>query len=138
MNFLTKLCQLSNELHLPAGAEGQLAALLELVATDPAAPTSVTSPDEAVDTHIADSLSALPFLPDTGPVVDIGSGAGFPGLPLAIAIFLYEQRKERENEEGEIHQNLADEYTNFLKLVLDNADLQLIRRMPDGEAKLDA
>ena len=49
-------------------------------------------------------------------------------LPFAIAIFIYEQRKERQNEEGEIHQRLADDYTSFLKLVLDNADLQLIRR----------
>lgn len=48
------------------------------------------------------------------------------GLPLAILIFLYEQRKERQNEE-ELYQRLSDEYTNFLKLVLENADLQLLR-----------
>jgi len=50
------------------------------------------------------------------------------GLPLAIGIFLYEQRKERQNEEGELYQRLSDEYTNFLKLVLENADLQLLRQ----------
>lgn len=50
------------------------------------------------------------------------------GLPLAILVFIYEQRKERQNEEEEIFQRLSDEYREFLKLVLDNADLQLLRR----------
>lgn len=50
------------------------------------------------------------------------------GLPLAILVFIYEQRKERDNEEEEIFQRLSDEYREFLKLVLDNADLQLLRR----------
>jgi hypothetical protein len=50
------------------------------------------------------------------------------GLPLALLVFIYEQRKERANEEEEIFQRLSDEYREFLKLVLDNADLQLLRR----------
>ena len=50
------------------------------------------------------------------------------GLPLAILIFVFEQRKERQNEEEEIFQRLSDEYREFLKLVLDNADLHLLRR----------
>lgn len=50
------------------------------------------------------------------------------GLPFAIVVFLLEQRKERQNEEEEIYQRLSDEYREFLKLVLDNADLQLLRR----------
>ena len=49
------------------------------------------------------------------------------GLPFAIAVFLLEQRKERRNEDEEIFQRLSDEYREFLKLVLDNADLQLLR-----------
>ena len=49
------------------------------------------------------------------------------GLPFAIAVFIYEQRKERHNEDEEIFQRLSDEYREFLKLVLDNADLQLLR-----------
>src|SRR5205823_3057031 len=56
------------------------------------------------------------------------------GLPCAIAIFIYEQRKERQNEEEEIFQRLSDEYREFLKLVLDNADLQLLRREPTSQA----
>ena len=47
------------------------------------------------------------------------------GLPLAIAVFLYEQRKERENEEEEVYQLLSDNYQDFLKVALENPDLRL-------------
>ena len=59
------------------------------------------------------------------------------GLPLAIGIFLYEQRKERQNEEGELYQRLSDEYTNFLKLALENADLQLLRQQGQPQSLTD-
>jgi hypothetical protein len=49
-------------------------------------------------------------------------------LPFAIVVFVLEQRKERQSEEEEIFQRLSDEYREFLKLVLDNADLHLLRR----------
>ena len=55
------------------------------------------------------------------------------GLPLAILTFVLEQRKERQNEEEEIFQRLSDEYREFLKLVLDNADLHLLRREGNRE-----
>jgi hypothetical protein len=48
------------------------------------------------------------------------------GLPLAIAVFLFEQRKERENEEEEVYQQLSDSYQDFLKVALENADLRLL------------
>ena len=47
------------------------------------------------------------------------------GLPLAIIVFLYEQRRERENEEEEVYQLLSDNYQDFLKIALDNPDLKL-------------
>ena len=47
------------------------------------------------------------------------------GLPWAVWVFLREQRKERENEEEEAYQHLSDAYNDFLKVVLDHADLQL-------------
>ena len=50
------------------------------------------------------------------------------GLPVAIVTYMLEQRKERQNEEEEIFQRLSDEYREYLKLVLDNSDLHLLRR----------
>jgi hypothetical protein len=47
------------------------------------------------------------------------------GLPLAIFVFIYEQRKARENEEEQINQLLSDGYIDFLKLTIDNPDLKL-------------
>jgi hypothetical protein len=49
-------------------------------------------------------------------------------LPFAILVFVFERRKERLAEEEELNQRLSDEYIGFLKLVLDNADLQLLHR----------
>ena len=47
------------------------------------------------------------------------------GLPLAIGVFIFEQRRERANEEEEIFLKLSDDYSRFMQLVLQNADLQL-------------
>jgi cell division protein FtsL len=50
------------------------------------------------------------------------------GLPMAIIVFIYEQRKDRQNDEEEVFQRLSDEYSDFLKLVLEHADLHLFRQ----------
>jgi len=47
------------------------------------------------------------------------------GLPLAIFVFAYEQRKERDNEDEAVYQLLSDNYQDFLKVALDNSDLRL-------------
>ncbi len=47
------------------------------------------------------------------------------GLPLAIAVFVYEQRKERDNEEEEVYQLLSDNYQDFLKTALEHSELRL-------------
>jgi hypothetical protein len=47
------------------------------------------------------------------------------GLPLAICVFLFEKRKERENEDEEVYQLLSDNYQDFLKVALANPDLKL-------------
>lgn len=46
-------------------------------------------------------------------------------LPFAIGVFLFEQRKERENEEEAIWQQISDAYIDFLEVVLANPDLRL-------------
>jgi 16S rRNA (guanine527-N7)-methyltransferase len=65
----------------------ELDALLEALA-DPAAPTSIHDRRRARDVHVADSLSALdvPEVREAGRIADLGSGAGPPGLVLAIAL----------------------------------------------------
>lgn len=54
------------------------------------------------------------------------------GLPIAIFIFILEQRKERQNEDEEIYQKLSDEYQDFSKLLLENADLKLFSAPNSG------
>jgi 16S rRNA (guanine527-N7)-methyltransferase len=46
--------------------------------------TAIRSEREIVLKHFLDSLSVLPYLPKPSSVLDIGSGAGFPGIPLKI------------------------------------------------------
>jgi len=62
--------------------------LLEALVGDPAAPTAVRRPDRALDDHLADALVALEVseVRAAGEACDLGSGAGLPGLPLAIAL----------------------------------------------------
>src|SRR5947209_2485432 len=72
----------------PGGADACLARLLELLAADPHAPTAVRDPARAVESHIADSLAGLELaaVRAARTLADVGSGAGFPGLPLACSL----------------------------------------------------
>ena len=45
--------------------------------------TAVRDPDQMISRHLLDSLAILPWLGE-GPMADIGSGAGLPGIPIAI------------------------------------------------------
>jgi len=45
--------------------------------------TSITQPGKIVSHHILDSLAVQPYI-HTNSIIDVGSGAGFPGLPLAL------------------------------------------------------
>ncbi len=73
---------------LPLNAEAQLRALLAALTEDPHAPTTIHDPPAAVRDHLADSLVALelPAVSGATQIADLGSGAGLPGLPLAIAL----------------------------------------------------
>ena len=46
--------------------------------------TAITEPEEVVKKHFLDSLAALPYLKPGAKVADVGTGAGFPGIPLLI------------------------------------------------------
>jgi 16S rRNA (guanine527-N7)-methyltransferase len=47
--------------------------------------TSIVSPEGILTLHMLDSLSVVPHLGDARSVIDVGTGGGFPGIPLAVA-----------------------------------------------------
>lgn len=73
-------------LSLPAGAQDKLLDYLELLAkwNKTYNLTAIRDADKMISHHLLDSLSVLRHLP-AGTLADIGSGAGLPGIPLAIA-----------------------------------------------------
>lgn len=46
--------------------------------------TAITDPREVYEKHFVDSIKPLAFLPNKGRLLDIGPGAGFPGIPIKI------------------------------------------------------
>jgi hypothetical protein len=55
------------------------------------------------------------------------------GLPYAITLLAYDNWKERQQEDEELYQKLAEEYAKFNNLLIKNADLQLMTgHVPDG------
>jgi 16S rRNA (guanine527-N7)-methyltransferase len=66
----------------------QLALLLSGLDAHERAPTAVHSPRRAIDVHIADGLVALELelVRNADRIADLGAGAGFPGLALAVAL----------------------------------------------------
>lgn len=46
--------------------------------------TAITDPEEIETKHFKDSLTVLPYIKEEDKVLDIGAGAGFPGIPLRI------------------------------------------------------
>ncbi len=83
-----ELAALAERYALPEGAVKQLRHVLDALERDEHAPTPVREPHEALRVHLADSLAGLELeeLRGADRVADIGAGAGFPGLALAIAL----------------------------------------------------
>jgi len=85
---VAKLLGLVERYRLSDRQRAQLDAILLAVAADERSPTTVRDPARAVDVHLADSLVALEVGAVAGArkMADLGSGAGFPGLAVAVAL----------------------------------------------------
>jgi 16S rRNA (guanine527-N7)-methyltransferase len=73
---------------LTSAQELQLDCVLSTLEADEHAPTAIRERKHAARVHIADSLAALELDPlrRARRIADLGSGAGFPGLALAVAL----------------------------------------------------
>ena len=73
---------------LGPAATGQIERVLEALAGEPDPHTTVSEPQAALEVHFADALSGLevPELAGARRIADMGAGAGFPGLALAVAL----------------------------------------------------
>jgi 16S rRNA (guanine527-N7)-methyltransferase len=72
-------------LHRPAGADERLLRWLASLLATPGL-TAVRARDEAWRVHVEDSLAGAELVAQfDGPIVDVGSGGGAPGIPLAAA-----------------------------------------------------
>jgi 16S rRNA (guanine527-N7)-methyltransferase len=86
---------------LPAKAEQAMRAHLEMVmeAAQTMNLTAIGDLEAAIRLHVVDSLSAAPLLKGASELVDLGSGAGYPGIPVAAALecpcALVESREKR-------------------------------------------
>lgn len=75
------------DLALDAGAQAKLVAYVRLIEKWNKVHnlTAVREPERMVVLHLLDSLSVLPHVAQARTLLDVGSGAGLPGIPLAIA-----------------------------------------------------
>jgi 16S rRNA (guanine527-N7)-methyltransferase len=85
MRFTDGIAELG--LTLPTGADARLEAFMALLAKWNRSYnlTAIRDPDQMVTYHLLDSLAVLPHLGPIKTLADVGSGAGLPGLVLAIA-----------------------------------------------------
>lgn len=110
-------------LSLPDGAQDKLLAYVDLLAkwNKTYNLTAIREPARMLSHHLLDSLAVVPHLP-AGPLADIGSGGGLPGIPLAIAD---PGRRVTLNDAN--HKKAAFLQQAVIELKLSNADVHVGR-----------
>ena len=93
--------------------------------------TAITQPYEILQKHFIDSLTILPYLESNQKVIDVGTGAGFPGIPIKIAnneisVTLFDSLGKRISFLDEVIQELA----------LSKMDTHHIRAEEAGKSKM--
>lgn len=79
--------------------------------------TAITEPEEVILKHFIDSITIIPYLKDSEKILDIGTGAGFPGIPLKIL---------EENKNFTLLDSL-NKRINFLQTVINSLKLKKIQ-----------
>jgi 16S rRNA (guanine527-N7)-methyltransferase len=92
--------------------------------------TAIREPSRLVSHHLLDSLAVLPYLEGSS-IVDVGSGAGLPGIPLAVV-----QREWRVVLLDSNHKKSAFLRQAVLELKLDNTELVTARAEQWNPARL--
>ena len=79
--------------------------------------TAITEEDEVILKHFVDSMTVLKYIDNGASIVDVGTGAGFPGIPVSIA-------KDSVNV---ILVDSLNKRINFLQEVISQIDLKNIK-----------
>lgn len=90
---------------------------------------SCRSGQELVERHFVDCLRLVPLIPAASTTLDLGSGAGFPGIPVAIArpdrrVLLVESRRRRANFLREVRRKLRLENVSVIEGRAEDAGIQ--------------
>jgi 16S rRNA (guanine527-N7)-methyltransferase len=94
-----------------AATVAAVSALIEALSAEPDPPTTIRDPAEALELHVADSLAGLEVeqLRSAERIVDLGAGAGFPGLAVAAALpRAHVDLIEANHRKCEVIERLAD------------------------------
>jgi 16S rRNA (guanine527-N7)-methyltransferase len=121
-------------LSLPAGAEEALTRYLRLLVkwNRTYNLTAIRDESEMVTHHLLDSLSVLPHLDGVATLADVGSGAGLPGIPLAIACPGLQVASIESSDKKAAFQQQA-------RIELDLTNLQVLRgRVEEVQVQFDA